>query len=376
MKFLFNATTNIAGGGAKNSAVFLRQALISNRHDWHFAVSPQVAEIVSAWDVPQSCMTVIEDTPARSYNARRALAALQRNGDFDLVYTMAGPAYTRFTCPHVMGISNPYISHVDRTTFLSTRPVARWLPDALKVAYQARHAREAQRLVFQTETARDSFCRRLRFPTRQTSVVSNAFDANSFAEISPAEFGNPLRILVPAMAYPHKMLDRVPTVAAACRDMFGQRKVEFYLTIEPDSREWKSISQAAARLSVSERVRTVGTYNYADVGKIFAQADIVLSLSVLETFSATPLEAFSAARPHISTDQPWAREISGGAALYVNPRDPGSVARAIGRLADDPALRERMILAGQAMLEKYGDQSTRFSKLVAILEEEAARHQR
>jgi len=374
MKFLFNATTNIAGGGAKNSAIFIRQAVGSSQHDWHFAVSPQVAGILSAWGAPQSCITIVENTPARSREARRELEALQKNNDFDLAYTMAGPAYTRFTCPHVMGISNGYISHVSPSTFLSTRPITRWLPDALKIAYQARHAREAQRIIFQTETARLHFCRRWRFPIQRTSVVANAFDPHGFATLSTAAFGNPIRVLVPAMAYPHKMLDRIPFIAAACKDVLHPRDVEFLLTIDPNSSEWQSIAQNAARLGVSERVKTLGPYNYADVGDIFSQADVILSLSVLETFSATPLEAFGANRPHISADQPWAREISGDAALYINPRDPKSVARAIGRLVNDAALRESMIITGRTILESYDDQPARFSKLVAILEEEVARN--
>ncbi len=348
---------------------------MSNDHEWHFAISPQVAAIISAWNVPQSRVTIF-DSPAHSLTARRALLKLQKSDDFDLVYTMAGPAYVEFSCPHVMGISNGYISHVDLGTFLSTRSPSRWLPDALKIVYQSYYARKADRLIFQTLTARDCFCRRLRYPIDHTAVVSNAFDSESFLNVAPPFFSNPLKVLVPAMAYPHKLLDHVPTIALACGDMPDERRVEFLLTLDPGSPEWAAIAEKASRLGIAERVRTLGTYNYADAAKVFAQSDIVLSLSVLETFSVTSLEAFATGRPHISADRPWAREISGEAALYVDAHDPNSVVRAIQALAFDEGLRQSLITSGRAMLRKYGDHSERFSNLIAVLKREVKRHPR
>lgn len=373
MKFLFNASTNLTGGGAKNSAIFIKYALNSVRHKWSFIVSPQVAEVLKAWNLPQSNVTIFNKSPARSIKAQKELETFQRNGDFDLVYTMAGPAYARFTCPHVMGISNPYISHVDLKTFISTRPLVHWLPDALKIAYQSYYARKASRLIFQTATARDSFCRRLGYPSERTVIVANAFDPANFANVRPPTFDSPVKVLAPSMAYPHKMLEQLPAVAAASRN--SPLKVEFLLTLDPDSPEWKAIERKASRLRVTEQVKTIGTYNYANAASIFADSDVILSLSILETFSATPLEAFGASRPLISADRPWAREISGQAALYIDPGDPATVVRAINALARDKGLRDRLTTAGREMLAKYGDHSARFTKLLNILEAEMKHHQ-
>ncbi|WMT92645.1 glycosyltransferase family 4 protein [Pelagibacterium sp. H642] len=369
MKFLFNATTNIGGGGAKNSAVFIRQAIRLGVHEWHFAVSPQVAAIINDWNLPNSDITIISESPARSVRARRALKQLQANGDFDLVFTMAGPAYVQFSCPHVMGISNPYVSHVDLSTFLLTRSPLRWLPDALRILYQSYHARKADRLIFQTATARKFFCGRLLYPIDRTAVVPNAFDADVFSDVPPPSFETPVVVLVPAMAYPHKLLDQVPVIASLCGNL-GDRNVEFHLTLDPGSSEWDAIANRARKLGVAERVRTLGVYNYVNAANVFNKCDIVLSLSVLETFSATPLEAFGAARPHITADRAWSREICGDAALYVEPRDPEAVARTIHTLIADERLRRKMIAAGKERLRQYSDQSTRFLNLIRVLEQE------
>ena len=374
MKFLFNATTNLDGGGAKNSALFLRFAATSNIHDWHFAVSPQVAEVAKSWDVPPSRITVFETSPARSIRSRNKLLSLQHSLEIDLVYTMAGPAYTRFSCMHVMGISNPYISHVDAHTFLSTRSALKWPVDLMRTIYQSYYATVANRLVFQTHTARDNFCRRLKYPIQDTVVIPNAFDSQSFSHVASPSLGNPARVLVPAVAYPHKLLDQVPLIAAAYHDLPDARPAEFVLTLDQESAEWASILKRAKQLNVSALVKTIGRYNYADAGRVFAQSDLVLSLSVLETFSATPLEAFASGRPFICADRPWSKEISREAAVYVEPRNPDSVARAVSGLIHDEKLRAKLTDRGREILNTYDDQSARFSRITDMLEQEARHH--
>src|SRR5205085_1371223 len=61
------------------------------------------------------------------------------------------------------------------------------------------------------------------------------------------------------------------------------------------------------------------------------------------------LEAASAARPIVATDQPGCRDIVRDEenGLVVPAHDPAALATAIGRLLDDPALRLRFGLRGR-----------------------------
>jgi glycosyltransferase involved in cell wall biosynthesis len=66
------------------------------------------------------------------------------------------------------------------------------------------------------------------------------------------------------------------------------------------------------------------------------------------------LEAAACGRPIVATDVPGCREIalSGVNALLVPPDDPRALAEAIGRLADDAALRQRFGAAGRRLVEE------------------------
>jgi glycosyltransferase involved in cell wall biosynthesis len=65
------------------------------------------------------------------------------------------------------------------------------------------------------------------------------------------------------------------------------------------------------------------------------------------------LEAAAMGRPLIATDVPGCREIARGGvnALLVPPDDPGALAAALERLADDAELRRRFGAASRALVE-------------------------
>ncbi len=61
-----------------------------------------------------------------------------------------------------------------------------------------------------------------------------------------------------------------------------------------------------------------------------------------------PLEAFGLGCPVIASEVPGAREQLGEAAIYINPKDPESIASAIKVVCQDPELRKELISKGKA----------------------------
>jgi glycosyltransferase involved in cell wall biosynthesis len=66
------------------------------------------------------------------------------------------------------------------------------------------------------------------------------------------------------------------------------------------------------------------------------------------------LEAAASGVPLVTTDVPGCRELvpDGETGLLVPPRDPGALAEALERLADDPATRRSMGTAARRMAER------------------------
>jgi glycosyltransferase involved in cell wall biosynthesis len=66
-----------------------------------------------------------------------------------------------------------------------------------------------------------------------------------------------------------------------------------------------------------------------------------------------PVEAFALGCPVITSDLRGAREHFGEAAILVNPRDPGDIARGILRVYKDATLREELIRRGREVASRW-----------------------
>jgi glycosyltransferase involved in cell wall biosynthesis len=90
-----------------------------------------------------------------------------------------------------------------------------------------------------------------------------------------------------------------------------------------------------------------------DIRTLWAAAHIAVLPSRREGLPKSLLEAAAMGRPLIATDVPGCREIArdGVNALLVPADDPGALAAALERLADDAALRRRFGEASRALVE-------------------------
>jgi len=95
-------------------------------------------------------------------------------------------------------------------------------------------------------------------------------------------------------------------------------------------------------------VRRLGRVD--DLGALYAGALAVVLPSWLEGFGLPPVEGLAAGAPAIVSDLPVFREVLGDGALYVPPGDAEALADALLSLERDPALRARLLAAGQARI--------------------------
>jgi glycosyltransferase involved in cell wall biosynthesis len=90
------------------------------------------------------------------------------------------------------------------------------------------------------------------------------------------------------------------------------------------------------------RPQLLGTLGPAAMAERLGRAPIHLSLALYEPFGLSVLEAATSGAALVLSDIPTFRELWEGAALFVDPRDPHDVARAVNGLIADRALRRRL----------------------------------
>lgn len=92
----------------------------------------------------------------------------------------------------------------------------------------------------------------------------------------------------------------------------------------------------------------LGAVDDAALAALYRDALCLLFPSYYEGFGLPPVEAMRLGCPVVASDRAAVPEACGGAALLVDPDDGPAMAAAIGRLADDPALRRSLVARGLA----------------------------
>lgn len=113
--------------------------------------------------------------------------------------------------------------------------------------------------------------------------------------------------------------------------------------------------QQAAELGLGDKVRFLGETPYGDLPAVYAAADVKVISSDYESFCFAAIEAMSTGLPVLTTDCAWVpRLVADGAGLVVPVGDVAAFAAGLKKLADNPALRQRMGAAGrQLVLERH-----------------------
>ena len=151
----------------------------------------------------------------------------------------------------------------------------------------------------------------------------------------------PMRVLLAARLLWDKGLAEF--VDAARRLRAEGRVVEFLLAGDPDPGNPAAVPDATLRAWHEEGVvQWLGHVD--DMPSLLASVDLMVLPSYREGLPKSLIEAAACGLPLVTTDVPGCREVVCDEVdgLLVPPRDAKSLANAIARLQDDPALAQRL----------------------------------
>jgi len=113
--------------------------------------------------------------------------------------------------------------------------------------------------------------------------------------------------------------------------------------------------QQAVERGVADKILFLGEVPYAELPAVYAAADAMAISSDYESFCFAAIEAMAMGLPVLTTDCAWVpRLVADGAGLVVPVGDPAAFAAGLKKLADNPALRQRLGAAGrQHVLERH-----------------------
>ncbi len=155
----------------------------------------------------------------------------------------------------------------------------------------------------------------------------------------------PRYLLFVGTLQPRKNLNRALRAFAIARQA-TRLPLALVLAGQP-GRDAPRLRGMVAALGLENDVRWLGYVPDADRPALFAGATAFVFPSLYEGFGLPALEAMAWGTPVLASSAGSLPEVVGDAGLLVDPYDVDELARAMERLLDDAALRERLIEAGR-----------------------------
>ena len=125
------------------------------------------------------------------------------------------------------------------------------------------------------------------------------------------------------------------------------------------------LRRVAEARGVAARVRILAGLGADELPAMVQAAVLFLYPSFIEGFGMPIVEALSAGVPVITTAGGCFVEAGGAGSRYLDPTDARGLAEAIAEVLDDPALAERMRVAGRRHAEAF-DGSALARRLLAV----------
>jgi len=219
-------------------------------------------------------------------------------------------------------------------------------------------ARTAARIITDSEHSRSEIVRYLRADPDKIDVIYPGVDT-SFQRVTDAvqlaavrsRFGIDREFILCVGIY--KLRKNHAGLLRAFR-RFLEGGAEAQLVIAGPMAEGEStLRQLAAELGVTEQVIFTGFVSDADLRALYSAARIYVCPSLYEGFGFTVLEAMACGAPVVCSHATSLPEVAGEAALYFDPYNPEDMARQLGRVFSDEALRASLIEQGRQNLQRF-----------------------
>ena len=309
----------------------------------------EVRDRYDALELGIMCSAGFGEPSAFSLRAREELQ--RRRASFDIVHDnqclgggMLGMLHDGW--PMLTTLHHPIT--VDRQLALShvTNPwqwftTQRWFGF---LRMQLRVVRQLPAVVTVSQSSRSDIVDQMGVTPERITVVPVGVDHTVFRPV-PGARPVPGRIMVTSSSdVPMKGL--VPLLEAVAK-LRAEREVELVVIGRP--RPGGRVDRAIQRLSLSDTVRCVSGISDAELARLYGEAEVAVVPSLYEGFSLPAIEAMACGVPVLATTGGALPEVvgrDGETALLVPPDDPGALAQGIGRLLDDPELRDRLGAAG------------------------------
>lgn len=219
--------------------------------------------------------------------------------------------------------------------------------------------RQARLIITDSQYSKQDLMNTIHVPEKKIRVIYPAVDPKYQPVRDPmkqlAKYGLPEKYIL--YVGNHEKRKNIPVLVAAFSRSQAVQEYKLIIAGKQDSRR-KEIHQAIKYYQVAERVHFSGYINEEDLPALYTQAGLLAFPSSYEGFGLPILEAMGCGTPVICSKATSLPEVSGDAAVSIDPADITGFARAIDTVLTDQALRQKLQAKGFQRVKQFAWDTT------------------
>lgn len=364
MKVLINTANLHNGGGVQVASSFINELPFLSSvavKEFDILVSSEVDR-----NIDQSVKNFFKNyTVYNTFGIKNYKKNLGIFDSYDLVFTVFGPCYYPVKGINLVGFAQAWILYPENECYSMLSGLEK-LKYKLKFYLQKKFFKKSDVCVVELEHAKQRLVELDIFKSEYIYVayntVSNVYFSPEMWEPIEIASSEKIKIGLISRDYFHKNTNILPKIKDILKNKYS-KDVDFYVTF--NELEWQGKS-----LDFQNNIINVGPLKINECPNFYERMDAIIFPSLLECFSATPLEAMIMKKPLFASDRGFIKDVCLDFAYYFEPTDPESAAVVIHNFIENQYNEEleAKLLAAKKHAENFSNARQRAVKYVDIIE--------
>lgn len=359
MRILINASNLHVGGGVQVAASFIYELskLINKKN---FSISVIISKEVY-YNLPS-------DTSFDSFFSFEEVNLYgfkhkdKRLFGYDVLFTIFGPLYVKTDAKYeVTGFAQAWIAYPYNSAYQILN-----IKDKIKnrIAYKLKEYffKKSNYLIVEAEHIKSALLDK-GYEVDKISVVSNTIssvynDQNLWENIDYFKTDKYTLGFI-GRNYSHKNISRLKIVNEILHDKYNV-DCDFLFTLT-------DVEMRENNFDVLDNFKTVGSISVNQCPSFYQKIDALIFPSLLECFSASPIEAMKMDCLVIASDLPFVRDVCKSSARYFDPLDNESIALVIYKSINNEKENKCLIKNASKLVEQFPNSRDRADSYLKIL---------
>ena len=363
MKCIINAVAaKNMGGGFQVAINFIIRTLTEPFEiEWYYLLAEPMAKVLESdlylHKIPSDRVFVFPSQPDFKntyFRVSKQIQDIEKHVEADVMYTIIAQSFIVTSTTEVMRFTYPWMTNPNKYAkrLLTKKERIRMrIHDWIVLQFLKR----CSYFITQTETAKDGIINLTGQTEDHVKVIANTLPSSFLSEERINNHTSYTDIACIGGPSKHKNFEIIPNVIFSLINNFGHNDVRFHVTIPEDTPIWASIKSKARELNVLNHIINYGKVCQKELANIYRNCSISYLPSLLEVFSATPLESMYFGLYIVATDLSFNRDVMADSALYCDPEDYNDAAEKIHQLIAYDEIRNSLNEAMIEQLKRYND---------------------